>query len=78
MPRWEMASSSFWVAAWRIALGSCSWRRRMSLRPERGQKVRSEGCLGLRGLRGAAGVGRTGSGHQAPAGRLTGCGSRSI
>lgn len=22
MPRWEMASSSLWVAAWRMALGS--------------------------------------------------------
>lgn len=35
MPRWEMASSSLWVAAWQMALGSCSGRRRMSLRPER-------------------------------------------
>lgn len=35
-PRWEMASSSLWVAAWWMALGSWSWRRRISLRPERG------------------------------------------
>lgn len=35
MPRWEIASSSLWVAAWWMALGSWSGRRRMSLRPER-------------------------------------------
>lgn len=44
-PKWEMASSSLWVAACRMALGSWSWSSRMSLGPERGQV--SEGCLGL-------------------------------
>lgn len=66
MPRWEMASSSLWVAAWRIALGSWSWRRRTSLRPEWGQKVRGAGCSRLRGREGR--VSRDA--------RLTGCGSR--
>lgn len=45
MPRWEMASSSLWVTACWMALGSWSGRTRMSLNAERGAD-RSEGCSG--------------------------------
>lgn len=62
MPRWEMASSSLWVAAWWMALGSCSGRRRMSLRPERG----AEGSEGRSGWGGWAVPRSRARGHQAP------------